>query len=116
MSNPTKWKMTNVALKLTLGRASVSPKKSPSIYFEAVTSGENLVEGWATSSTSAALTAADHLVASNSKVEQCEPFMTSKRVKLISVKCSKCKADLLVKPTERICPVCGNQLPEPVKR
>ena len=39
-----------------------------------------------------------------------------KRVKLISVKCSKCKANLMIKPTEKVCPVCGSKLPKPVKR
>jgi rRNA maturation endonuclease Nob1 len=39
-----------------------------------------------------------------------------KRVKLHSVKCSKCKANLMIKPTEKVCPVCGGSLPKPGKR
>jgi rRNA maturation endonuclease Nob1 len=39
-----------------------------------------------------------------------------KRVKLHSVKCPKCKADLMVKPTEKVCPVCGDSLAKPEKR
>jgi rRNA maturation endonuclease Nob1 len=38
-----------------------------------------------------------------------------KRVKLYPVKCPKCKADLMVKPTEKVCPVCGGSLPTPKK-
>jgi rRNA maturation endonuclease Nob1 len=30
-----------------------------------------------------------------------------KRVKLHPVKCSKCKADLMIRPSEKVCPVCG---------
>ena len=33
------------------------------------------------------------------------------RAKLHSVKCSRCKADLMVRPTEKVCPVCGDLLP-----
>jgi rRNA maturation endonuclease Nob1 len=38
------------------------------------------------------------------------------RAKLHSVKCPKCKADLMIKPTEKVCPVCGSSLPKSVKR
>ncbi len=34
-----------------------------------------------------------------------------KRVKLHTVKCPKCKANLMIKPTEKVCPVCGGSLP-----
>jgi rRNA maturation endonuclease Nob1 len=34
-----------------------------------------------------------------------------KRVKLHPDKCSKCKANLLIRPTEKVCPVCGGLLP-----
>ena len=33
-----------------------------------------------------------------------------KRVKLHTVKCPKCKADLMIKATEKVCPVCGGLL------
>ena len=33
------------------------------------------------------------------------------RAKLHSVKCSKCKVNLMIKPTEKVCPVCGTALP-----
>jgi rRNA maturation endonuclease Nob1 len=36
-----------------------------------------------------------------------------KRVKLHKVKCPKCKANLMVRPTEKVCPVCGNTLLKP---
>jgi len=36
-----------------------------------------------------------------------------KRVKLHPVKCSKCKANLMIRPTEKVCPVCGGSLPAP---
>jgi uncharacterized Zn finger protein (UPF0148 family) len=36
-----------------------------------------------------------------------------KRVKLHPVKCPKCKADLMIKPTEKVCPVCGYSLKRP---
>jgi rRNA maturation endonuclease Nob1 len=39
-----------------------------------------------------------------------------KRVKLHSVKCPKCKANLMVKLTEKVCPVCGGLLPKHGKR
>ena len=39
-----------------------------------------------------------------------------KRVKLHPVKCPKCKADLMIKPTEKVCPVCGSSLPKPENR
>ncbi len=39
-----------------------------------------------------------------------------KRVKLHAVKCPKCKANLMIKPTEKVCPVCGGLLPKPGKR
>jgi rRNA maturation endonuclease Nob1 len=39
-----------------------------------------------------------------------------KRVKLHAVKCPKCKADLMIKATEKVCPVCGSELPKPEKR
>ena len=39
-----------------------------------------------------------------------------KRVKLHAVKCPKCKANLMIKPTEKVCPVCGGSLPKPAKR
>ena len=39
-----------------------------------------------------------------------------KRVKLHPVKCAKCKANLLIRATEKVCPVCGGSLPKPVKR
>ena len=39
-----------------------------------------------------------------------------KRVKLHRVKCSQCKANLMIKPTEKVCPVCGGSLPKPGKR
>ena len=39
-----------------------------------------------------------------------------KRVKVHPVKCSKCKANLMIKPTEKECPVCGNALSKPEKR
>ena len=34
-----------------------------------------------------------------------------KRVKPHPVKCSKCIANLMIKPTEKVSPVCGNALP-----
>ena len=34
-----------------------------------------------------------------------------KRVKVHPVKCPKCKANLMIKPTEKVCPVCGDLLP-----
>jgi rRNA maturation endonuclease Nob1 len=34
-----------------------------------------------------------------------------KRVKLHPVKCPKCKLTVMVKPTEKVCPVCGSSLP-----
>jgi rRNA maturation endonuclease Nob1 len=34
-----------------------------------------------------------------------------KRVKLHAVKCPKCKANLMIRPTEKVCPVCGTALP-----
>ena len=34
-----------------------------------------------------------------------------KRVKLHAVKCPKCKADLMIKPEDKVCPVCGGSLP-----
>ena len=39
-----------------------------------------------------------------------------KRVKLQAVKCPKCKLTPMVKPTEKVCPVCGSALLKPVKR
>ena len=39
-----------------------------------------------------------------------------KRVKLQAVKCPKCKANLMIKPTEKVCPVCGSQLPNRKKQ
>ena len=33
------------------------------------------------------------------------------RAKLHALKCPKCKADLLIRPTEKVCPVCGTALP-----
>jgi rRNA maturation endonuclease Nob1 len=39
-----------------------------------------------------------------------------KRVKLHPVKCPKCKLTVMVKPTEKMCPVCGGSLPKPRKR
>jgi hypothetical protein len=38
-----------------------------------------------------------------------------KRVKLHPVKCSKCKADLMIRLTEKVGPVCGSALPKPEK-
>jgi hypothetical protein len=38
------------------------------------------------------------------------------RVKLHPVKCPKCKADLMIKSTEKVCPVCRIVLPKPEKR
>ena len=38
------------------------------------------------------------------------------RAKLHSVKCPICKINLIVRPTEKVCPVCGNELPKPGKR
>ena len=37
------------------------------------------------------------------------------RAKLHSVKCPKCKADLMIKPDEEVCPVCGSELPRAKK-
>jgi len=34
-----------------------------------------------------------------------------KRVKLHTVKYPTCKANLMVRPTEKVCPVCGGSLP-----
>ena len=34
------------------------------------------------------------------------------RVKLHAVKCPKCKLTPMVKPTEKVCPVCGGSLPK----
>jgi len=34
-----------------------------------------------------------------------------KRVKVRPVKCPKCKANLMIKPTEKVCPVCGDLMP-----
>ena len=39
-----------------------------------------------------------------------------KRVKLHPVKCSKCKLTEMVKPDDKVCPVCGSSLPRPAKR
>ena len=33
-----------------------------------------------------------------------------KRVKLHSVKCPKCKINLMIRPTEKVCPVCRGML------
>ncbi len=38
-----------------------------------------------------------------------------KRVKLHPVKCSKCKLTEMVKPDDKVCPVCGSSLPRPAK-
>ena len=38
------------------------------------------------------------------------------RAKLNAVKCPKCKADLMIKSTEKVCPVCGDSLPKLDKR
>jgi Zn finger protein HypA/HybF involved in hydrogenase expression len=35
------------------------------------------------------------------------------RAKLHPVKCSKCKVNLMIRPTEKECPVCGSELPTP---
>ena len=40
----------------------------------------------------------------------------TKRVKLHSVKCPKYKANLMIRPTEKVCPVCGSALPRSEKR
>jgi uncharacterized protein YunC (DUF1805 family) len=32
------------------------------------------------------------------------------RAKLHSVKCSMCKVNLMIRPTEKVCPVCGGLL------
>jgi predicted RNA-binding Zn-ribbon protein involved in translation (DUF1610 family) len=37
------------------------------------------------------------------------------RAKLNPVKCSKCKVSLMVRATEKVCPVCGDLLPTPKK-
>ena len=34
-----------------------------------------------------------------------------KRVKLHAVKCFMCKVNLMIRPTEKVCPVCGGALP-----
>ncbi len=39
-----------------------------------------------------------------------------KRVKLHTVKCPKCKLTVMVKPDDKVCPVCGSSLPKPEKR
>jgi rRNA maturation endonuclease Nob1 len=39
-----------------------------------------------------------------------------KRVKLHPAKCPKCKADLVIRPTEKVCPVCGSSLLKPENR
>jgi rRNA maturation endonuclease Nob1 len=39
-----------------------------------------------------------------------------KRVKLHRVKCSQCKANLMIRPTEKVCPVCGGSFSKPMKR
>jgi rRNA maturation endonuclease Nob1 len=39
-----------------------------------------------------------------------------KRVKLHPVKCPKCKANLMIRPSEKVCPVCGSSLLKPEKR
>jgi hypothetical protein len=39
-----------------------------------------------------------------------------KRVKLPPSKCPQCKANLIIRPTEKVCPVCGGLLPKPAKR
>jgi hypothetical protein len=39
-----------------------------------------------------------------------------KRAKVHPVKCHKCKANLMIRPTDRGCPVCGRKLAKPVKR
>jgi uncharacterized Zn finger protein (UPF0148 family) len=33
------------------------------------------------------------------------------RAKLHAIKCPKCKADLMIKPTEKVCPIRGDALP-----
>ncbi len=38
------------------------------------------------------------------------------RAKLHPVKCSKCKVSLMIRPTEKVCPVCGGLLPRPTER
>ena len=35
----------------------------------------------------------------------------NKRAKLHPVKCSMCKVNLMIRPTEEVCPVCGGSLP-----
>jgi rubrerythrin len=35
-----------------------------------------------------------------------------KRVKVHPVKCSRCKLTVMVKPAEKVCPLCGNSLDE----
>jgi len=42
--------------------------------------------------------------------------MEIKRVKLHAVKCPKCKADLMVKSDDKVCPVCESSLSKPEKR
>ena len=39
-----------------------------------------------------------------------------KPVKLHSVKCPKCKASLMIRPAEKVCPVCKALLPNSKKR
>jgi len=39
-----------------------------------------------------------------------------KRVKVHPVKCPKCKVTVMVKASDKVCPVCGSELPKPVKR
>ena len=43
-------------------------------------------------------------------------FDEVKRVKVHPVKCPKCKANLMIRPTEKVRPVCGSSFSEPVKR
>ena len=38
---------------------------------------------------------------------------TTKRVKLIAMRCPGCKINLMIRPTDRKCPVCGSYLPGP---
>jgi len=38
-----------------------------------------------------------------------------KRIKLYAVQCPKCRTNLMIRPTEKVCPVCVSKLPKPAK-
>jgi predicted amidophosphoribosyltransferase len=45
-----------------------------------------------------------------------ENMSQGKGIKLIKITCPKCKASLLVRPGEKLCPVCRHPLPHSGRR